>query len=118
MFEFINYSADKLILLFLIIIRTSGMFITSPFWGDRSIPALVKVGLIVLLSLILLPTIPNQSSFSEINSMWQLVGLAFNEMLIGFIIGLFFRLIFIGVMIAGTLIGYQMGFMFATMFDS
>lgn len=118
MFDFINYGSDKLILFLLIIIRTSGMFITAPVYGNRSIPALVKIGLVLLLALILVPTINHPSSFSSVTSLWQLLGLVFNEMLIGVLIGLFFRFIFFGILTGGSIIGYQMGFMFANMFDA
>jgi flagellar biosynthetic protein FliR len=117
LFDFINYGADKLIILTLVIIRTSGLLIMAPVIGDRAVPAMIKAGLVVLLSLILVPTIPNLETFPQIYSLWQLAGFAFNELLIGFIIGLFFRLIFFGVLTAGTLIGYQIGFMFAQVFD-
>ncbi|UCD62814.1 MAG: flagellar biosynthetic protein FliR [Candidatus Zixiibacteriota bacterium] len=118
MFDFINYGADKLILLLLVIIRTSGLFIMAPVIGDRGIPTLIKVGLVMLLALVLIPTMPGTESFAQVTSVWQLAGLAFNELLVGFIIGLCFRLIFIGVLTAGSVIGYQIGFMFATMFDT
>ena len=71
----------------------------------------------LLLSLVLMPTVPNLDSFPQITSLWQLLGYAFNEILIGFIIGLFFKFIFIGVMTGGSIIGYQIGFMFAMTFD-
>lgn len=118
MFEFINYTADKVILFLLVIIRISGLFITAPIYSDRAIPTLIKVGFAVLLGLVLLPTVPLNTDFSHIQSNWQLAGLVVNEILIGFMIGLVFRLIFFGVMTAGTIIGYQMGFMFAQVFDA
>ncbi len=118
MFDFINYGADKLIILLLVIIRTSGLLIMAPVIGDRGIPVLIKAGLVILLSLLLVPTIPNLDSIGQVESLWQLLGLAFNELLIGVVIGLFFRFIFIGVLTAGSIIGYQIGFMFATMFDT
>ncbi len=118
MFDFINYGADKLIILLLVIVRTSGLLITAPVIGDRGIPKLIKAGLMILMALVLVPTIPNLESLGQVNSLWQLAGLVFNELLIGFIIGLFFKFIFMGVLIAGTLVGYQIGFMFAQTFDS
>lgn len=118
MFDFINYGADKLIILILVVLRTSGLLIMAPVIGDRGIPTLIKIGLVILLAMLLVPTIPGLDNIPKVTSLWQLAGLAFNELLIGFIIGLFFRLIFIGVLTAGSMIGYQIGFMFATMFDT
>lgn len=118
LFDFINYSSEQLIILILVIVRTSGLFIMAPVLGDKTIPKLIKVGMALLLSLVLLPVVPNPEAMPEVTSLWQLLGYVFNEILIGFIIGLFFRFIFIGVMIGGAIIGYQVGFMFAMTFDN
>ena len=117
LFEFINYSSDKIIILLLVIIRTSGLFIMAPVLSDKGIPKLIKIGLIVMFGLLITSIIPNPEIFDEIKSNWQLASLVFNEILIGFIIGLIFRLIFYGVLFAGSIIGYQIGFMFAQVFD-
>ncbi len=117
LFEFINYSSDKIIIFMMVMIRTSGLFIMAPVLSDKAIPKLVKMGMIIMFGLLITSTIPNPEIFSEIKSTWQLAGLVFNEILIGFIIGLIFRLIFYGVLFAGTIVGYQIGFMFAQVFD-
>ncbi len=117
MFEFINYSSDKIIIFFLIVIRTSGLFIMAPVFSDKSLPKMIKVGLVVMFGLIITSTVPNPESYLAIQSNFDLVVLVFNEILIGFIIGLLFRMLFYGVLIAGAIIGYQMGFMFAQVFD-
>ena len=117
LFEFINYGSDKIIILLLVIIRTSGLFIMAPVLSDQGIPKLIKIGLVVMFGLLITSTIPNSAMFSEITSNWQLAGLVFNEILIGFILGLLFRLIFYGVLFAGSIVGYQIGFMFAQVFD-
>ena len=98
-------------------IRTSGLFILAPVFGDKGIPKLIKLGMIVLFGLILSSTIPNPEIFKTVESNWHLAGLIFNEILIGFIIGLIFRLMFYGVLTGGAMIGYQIGFMFAQVFD-
>lgn len=118
MFDFINYGSDKLIIFLLILLRTSGLLMMAPVIGDRGIPTLIRVGLACLLAMLLIPNLPGQDTLTEITSLWQLAGLAFNELLVGFTIGLLFRLIFIGVLTAGSIIGYEIGFMFATMFDT
>ena len=86
LFEFINYSSDKIIIFFLIVVRTSGLFIMAPVLSDKSIPKLIKIGLIVMFGLLITSTIPNPEIFSEIKSNWQLAGLVFNEILIGVLV--------------------------------
>ncbi len=116
LFEFVNYGADKIQSLLLIILRTSGLFILAPVFGEKGLPKLIRVGLVVMLSLVLLsaltfPPLPVSDSF------WQLGGLAMQELLIGLIIGLLFRLLFMGVVTAGGIVGYQLGFAMVTVFD-
>ena len=117
MFDFVNYGADKLILMLLVMIRASGVFVTAPVYGDRGIPTIIKVGLVVLLSLILLPVIGGLETLPKVQNLWQLTGLVFNELLVGVLIGLVYRFIFIGVLSGGAIVGYQAGFSFANIFD-
>lgn len=117
MFEFINYGADQLQLFILIMLRCSGLFILAPIFGHKSVPKPIKVGLLILLSMILssavsLPSVPLATSFIG------LAGLAIKELLVGVIIGLMFRLVFIAVMTAGSLAGYQIGMAIVTLYDA
>lgn len=116
MFEFINYGSARLEFLLLIILRTSGLFLIAPILGYRTLPSTIKIGLLLILSLVLNATLAN-TSVPPINNEWQLMGFAAREILIGFLIGMFFQLIFLGVQTAGALVGYQMGFALAALFD-
>lgn len=89
----------------------------APVLGHRNIPQTFKVGLLLLLSLTLMPalSLPNMA---VADSLWTLAGMAFKEVLVGLIIGLLFRLIFMAVHTAGGMIGYQMGFAMVTQFDA
>jgi len=109
LFDFINYGADKLQALFLIILRASGLFLMAPVISHRTIPTLVKVGLMITISLVLVPTVAI-SALPEVTSFWQLAALGAKEILLGLIIGLMFRLIFSGAKTAGSIISYQIGF--------
>lgn len=53
----------------------------------------------------------------QIESFWHLAALGAKEILLGAIIGLLFRLIFMGVKTAGSIIGYQIGFALVSMPD-
>ena len=80
MFEFVNYSAEQAQVLFLIILRVSGLFILAPILGHQTLPRTVKAGLLILVSLILtaaveLPPMP------PVGSLWVLAGLALQELL-------------------------------------
>ncbi|MCK4301324.1 MAG: flagellar biosynthetic protein FliR [candidate division Zixibacteria bacterium] len=117
MFDFINYGADQLQMLPLLILRTTGLFVVAPVFGDKAIPKLVRIGLLILLSLILLSSL-SLPPLPQAESSWQLAGMALKELLVGLVIGLLFRLLFMGVLTAGTMIGYQLGLAMVTVFDA
>lgn len=116
MFEFVNFGAEKLQILLLIIVRTSGLFALAPILGERGLPSMIRVGLVLLLSLVLVPTVSLQA-MEVANSFWQLGGLVLHELMIGFLIGLVYRLLFMGTLTAGGIVGYQLGFAMVTVFD-
>ena len=116
MFEFLTYGTENLQTFLLILFRSAGLFLISPILGHRSIPVLIKAGLSIMLAIILIPVV-GDAPVQEINSIWLLAMLAAKEMLIGFIIGLFFAILFIAVRIGGNVVGYQIGLIIANVFD-
>lgn len=117
LFEFINYSADKLQLLLLIMLRASGLFLMAPIFGHRNVSSMIRAGLLILLSLILVSSL-SLEPLPVSTSLWQLAGLAFRELLVGVVVGLVFNLIFMAIHTAGSLLGYQMGFAVVTQYDA
>lgn len=116
MFEFLTYGTEKLQIFLLVIIRASGVFISAPILGNKSLPTMIKIGLAIILAIIMIP-VASQTSIPQVDSVWMLAGMALKEMLVGFIIGLFFSLLFIGVRMAGNIIGFQIGLMIASVLD-
>lgn len=117
LFDFISYSAEKLQLLLLIILRASGLFLMAPIFGHRHLSSMIRVGLLILVSLILVSSL-SLKPLPLSTSMWQLGGLAFRELLVGVVVGLVFNLLFIAIHTAGSLLGYQMGFAVVTQYDA
>jgi flagellar biosynthesis protein FliR len=101
----------------LVLIRISAIIMMSPAFGDATVPATVKWGLSILISLLLFPTvkggIPTMGDFGLLT---LVVGIA-GELLIGIIIGFSARLIFAGIQLAGEMLGFQMGFSVASVID-
>ena len=116
MFDFVNYGAEQIEFLLLIILRTSGIFLIAPILGYRTLLAALKIGLVLIILLILNTTLAG-TTVPEISNEWQLAGFAAREIMIGFLIGLFFQLIFIGLQTAGAFVGYQIGFALVALFD-
>ena len=116
MFDFITYGSEKLQLFLLIMLRTSGLFMTAPILGHNSIPRSIKAGTVILLSMILVLTMDGVT-VPQVDSLLDLAGLAFKELLIGLIIGFVFMLVFLAAQGAGSIAGYQVGLHVANAFD-
>ena len=116
MFDFITYGSAKLQLLILLVVRASGLFITAPILGHRTVPVQAKIGLIILLAIITLPTI-HQTNVPEAASLIGLVGMVLKEFMVGVLIGFFFALLMKAAEMAGALVGFQVGLIIAQAFD-
>ncbi len=116
MFEFVTYSAAKLEIFLLVMFRAAGLFISAPIIGHKNIPPMIKAGLAIILGIILIP-VASQTQPEAVNSIWTLAFLAAKEMLIGFIIGFFFSILFMAVQMGGSIVGYQIGLSLASVID-
>jgi flagellar biosynthesis protein FliR len=116
LFDFINAGTAQLELFLLVLIRCTGVLLTAPIIGHRALPAMVKVGLVILLSITVTATLP-ASSVEVATSLSTLILLVVRELIVGAIIGLFFSFIFYGIQLAGTAVGYQIGFAIANILD-
>jgi len=114
----IHFTSDQWLewlgLYFWPLLRILALISTAPILSERSIPKRVKIGLAILITIIVAPTLPpvNVPIFSA-PALW--VGL--QQILIGVAIGFTMQFAFAAVRMAGELIGLQMGLSFATFFD-
>lgn len=102
----------------LVFIRLTGLFILTPMLGSRTIPARVKVLLILGLSFCIYPMLldpQHQSSEWYIRiiedgiSLYELASLVGVELLIGLVIGYGATLPLIGMQVGGRIIDQQLG---------
>ncbi|WP_194715210.1 flagellar biosynthetic protein FliR [Noviherbaspirillum soli] len=95
--------------------RIMGLLAAAPLFGNRSIPARVKVALGLLLSAIVAPTVAALPQMDPM-SMTGVLVLA-QQFIIGIAMGFAMRIVFTAVELAGELCGMTMGLGFATFFD-
>lgn len=100
----------------LIFMRMTGLFILSPVFGRRNVPAYVKIGVSFMMAVVLLNTVPLQS-MDMINNIWLYAWTLFKELLIGMAIGYITTLAFSAILIAGQIIDFQIGFGMVNAFD-
>ena len=99
----------------LVLARVGGLIIFAPFFGSTAIPVRLRIGLIVVLSLALFGLVGG--TFTPPADLGHFVVALLGEFTVGLIIGLGAALIFVGVRLAGLLIGQQIGISLADVFD-
>ncbi|MGM3176084.1 flagellar biosynthetic protein FliR [Dickeya lacustris] len=96
------------------LVRILALISTAPIFSERAIARRVKIGMGVLITLVVAPTIPaSPIPVFSASGIWML----FQQILIGVALGLVMQLAFAAIRLAGEIIGLQMGLSFATFFD-
>lgn len=116
MTDIIALSATSLEAFLLALIRTGGFLTAAPALSHRAVPIPVRIGLTIVIAVSLVPLISAQLPDAPLH-LAQLAIVAAREMLTGVIIGFGFALLFTGVQAAGELIGLQVGFAMANVYD-
>lgn len=103
--------------LFLVVLsRVAGMLAAVPAIGARAVPAQVRIGLVLGLSVILVPVVGDRVRPLDA-SLAHVLALGFTEFLVGMALGLCVRFVFVAFEMAGELLGVQMGLSLVSVFD-
>lgn len=105
-------------LFFLIAMRMSGFVFLNPVLGRRNIPAMVKAGLALCLTVMLYTTAESQEMAQvEAESSLMFALLLFKEFALGYLLGFVMQLFDMVMTFAGTVIDFQMGISMAMVYD-
>lgn len=96
-------------------LRIGGMLLVAPVLGDNRIPARIKMGLCVALTVAVAPAAANSPAVGVLSAQWLLMVL--NQLLIGVAMGFILQLVFNAVVIAGESIATTMGLGYALLND-
>ena len=86
--QMIEFMYINLAVAILIFARINGIFVTAPFFGSRNISAKLRIGLSLLLTILILPSVLKlniASNYQEANLLY--FSLVVGEFLVGLIIG-------------------------------
>lgn len=100
----------------LIFARVGTMLMIMPALGEDMIPARLRLGFALMLTLVFLPLIGDTLP-AGINNLFGALGLLFHEIVVGLILGGIGRLIVMATQIAGATIAFQMGLSMAQTAD-
>lgn len=96
--------------------RIAGLISSAPVLNHSSIPRQGKIGLCLLLTIVIAPTLPPQPDVPILS--WSNVGIMIEQLLIGVAIGFVMQIVFAIAQAAGDFIGMQMGLAFASFFSA
>jgi flagellar biosynthetic protein FliR len=94
--------------------RVSGLMVFCPFLGSDAVPIPVKAGLTLLLTVMLHPL--HGPAALTLGS-WQWAQTMVSELLVGLLLGIVANFLFEAALLAGQILGVQIGYSLATVFD-
>lgn len=116
MLSFTSAQLDTLLVQFFWpFMRLIALMLTAPLFAERVVPQRVRIGLAVVVTAVLSPTLPAPPPVHPV-SLAGAVILA-QQLVIGAALGFAMRIVFVAVETAGEIAGLQMGLGYATLFD-
>jgi flagellar biosynthesis protein FliR len=115
-FEVYKFSEVEFALFGLMLIRIASCLITMPITGSGNVPAPAKVLLSLVITLVLFPLLQAHQLMSP---SWkdEIIMLAAREALLGVFMGFLARVMFIGIELAGQMLGFSVGFSASTVIN-
>jgi flagellar biosynthetic protein FliR len=112
----LNLPLEQIYVFLFVLVRVAAMLFSIPFLDSRYVPAMLKAGLAVAVSVLIVPRLGAGVLPQNINGLQLAAGIA-GEIALGLIIGLTVQLLFAGVQLAGQMAGFQMGLAIANVID-
>ena len=106
---------DRFLVLLLVFIRMTSLFVITPVFGRREMPAYLKIGLAFFCSYIMVPLLGDVRI--EYSNLFSFTAIAAKEFLVGIIIGFVSFMVFSALYLAGQIIDMQVGFGMVNILD-
>ena len=110
------FSLNDIYRLLLVMFRTGALVMTVPAFGHISIPRILRVWFILILSFLIFPSYVAPDVVPP-STILLLVLMILSELAVGFLLGFIVIIIFSSVQFAGHVIGLQMGLAVANVID-
>jgi flagellar biosynthesis protein FliR len=96
--------------------RVAAMFAALPVFSGAQLPPQMRVGVAVMFSMLTFPIVKNYIPVETLTPI-DLGLIVVAEVILGLLVGFMAQLVFMAAEFAGSIIGYQMGFAAANVFD-
>lgn len=100
----------------LVFARMGGMIFISPVFARRGVPAMVKTGLVLALSLLIAPTVAGGAAVAGFNT-FEMAEALIREVIMGIVIGSIFQIFFYMLYVAGDLLDTAFGLAMGKVMD-
>lgn len=111
--DFLVQQVDVFLLIFM---RVSGIFVVAPIFGNESVPITARIGAVTMISFVLFPMV-SETALVHADHWLLFVYYGMVELFIGISIGFVGAVYFSMIILAGTVMDRQTGFMRANAFD-
>ena len=116
-FDFYDILQNHIAEFLLVLTRSSGIFLISPFFGGMNVPVLFRVVASIAITIVLFPVV-NLENFVELPAtILMFVAMIIKELFIGWLIGLIAFIGFSAINMAGKVMDMQVGFAIVNVMD-
>ena len=107
---------SKFLVFTLVLVRVSGLMVTTPIFGSKEIPMQVRALLAMAVAVLIMPSQWN-TTVPDPGTTLNYAVIVAGELIIGICLGLGITILFSGIQLAGQMIGRIGGLMLADVFD-
>lgn len=97
------------------LIRIGAVVTAAPIFNSRQLPLLAKAGLVLMLTLVIVPVIPPSPVVQVFTA--DALQMTMQQILIGLMIGFVLQMVFAALVFSGQVIAFSMGLGFASLVD-
>ena len=115
--DFYDIYQGQLAAFLLVLTRTSGIFLISPFFGSMNIPVQLRAGVAIVMAVVTFPVIVEKTVVTAPESILMFGGSVLQELFVGFLIGFIAYVALAAINMAGKIMDMQVGFSVANVMD-
>ena len=115
--DFFDIYQGQLAAFLLVLTRTSGIFLISPFFGSMNVPVQMRTLIAVAMAIVTFPVIVEKTTVTAPESILMFGGTVAQELFIGWMIGFIAFVALSSINMAGKIMDMQVGFSVAQVMD-
>ncbi|MBR1728594.1 MAG: flagellar type III secretion system protein FliR [Selenomonadaceae bacterium] len=115
--DFYDILQNHIAAFLLVLMRSSGIFLISPFFGSMNVPVQFRAVMALTFTFVLFPVVSNESLIALPSSVIMFLAMIIEELFIGWLIGFVSFVSFTAVNLAGKVMDMQVGFAIVNVMD-